>query len=235
MNLPARLQGVFSSPQAVFKSLAERPVWLDVLVILLVVIGVFSFLVSPAANKDNLQNMRDNIKLQERLGQERFDQMIAGMENPSPARTAIQSFVMGPLTFAVGLLLSCLILLVLGRMGSTEGTYKQVLSAVVHANLIDKVLGNGVRLVLILMRKSVMQTTTSLALLAPKLPVTSPGYIILSQVDFFQLWMFGILGYGLSAVFKIPLKKALFLSYGFWLLKAAVYVIMALVFTGMMR
>lgn len=235
MNLPARVQGVFFSPQPVFKSLAERPVWVDVLVLLLVLIGVFSFLVAPAANKDNLQAMRDNVKLQERLGQERFDQMIAGMENMPKSRMAIQSFLVGPLMFVVGLLISCLVLLVLGRMGSTEGTYKQVLAAVVHANLIDKVLGNGVRLVLILMRKSVVQTTTSLALLAPKLPVTSPGYIILSQVDAFQLWMFGVLGYGLSAVFKIPLKKALILSYAFWLLKAVIYVIMSLVFTGMMR
>jgi len=234
MSLPARIQGVFFNPQSAFKGLAERPVWVDVLVILLVLIGIFSFLVAPIANKDNLQMMKDNVKLQERVGQERFNQMIAGMENPSQSRRIFQSFLMSPLTFFIGLLFSCLILLVLSRMGSTEGNYKQVLAAVVHANIIDKVLGNAVRLGLILTRKSVFQTSTSLALLAPSLPVTSPGYIILAQFDFFQLWMFGVLGYGLAAIFKIPLKKALFISYGFWLLKAAVYVVMGLVFTRMM-
>ena len=234
MNLPARIQGVFFSPQPTFQSLAERPVWLDVLIIVLVLFGLFSFLVAPAANRDTLQTMKDNVKLQERLGQERFNQMITNLENVGPAQMAVRSFGITPLMLLVGILFSSLILLVFGRLVSTEGTYKQVLAALVHANLIDKVLGNGVRLILILMRKSVLQTTTSLALLAPKLAVTSPAFIILSQFDVFQLWMFGVLGYGMSAVFKIPLKKALFVAYAFWLLKAIVYIVMGLVFSRMM-
>ena len=234
MNLPARIQGVFFNPQPTFKDLSERPVWKDVLIIIFILFGVFSYLIAPAANKDGLSTMKDNVKLQERMGKERFDQMIANMENVTPAQRAIRSLLFGPLMLLVGILFSSLILLVLGRLGSTEGRYKQVLSALVHANLVDKVLGNGVRLILILMRKSVFQTSTSLALLAPKLPVTSTSYIILSQFDFFQLWMFGILAFGLSAIFKIPVKKALFISYGFWLLKALVYVVMQLFFTRMM-
>jgi hypothetical protein len=36
--------------------------------------------------------------------------------------------------------------------------------------------------------------------------------------------MFGILGLGLSAVFKIETKKAMFISYGFWLIKSLLYI-----------
>jgi hypothetical protein len=114
-------------------------------------------------------------------------------------------------------------------MFSTEGNYKQVLAAVLHANFIDKILGNALRLVLILTRKSFMQTTTSLALFFPKLEVASPAFIILSQVDFFQLWLFGVLGYGLSSIFKIELKKALILSYSFWVLKSLLYIVYGLI------
>ena len=67
--------------------------------------------------------------------------------------------------------------------------------------------------------RDVWVLSTTLALFFPRLEVTSTGFIVLSQVDFFQLWMFGILGYGLSYVFKIDTKKALFISYGFWFLK----------------
>ncbi|NTV79880.1 MAG: hypothetical protein HGA24_00435 [Candidatus Aminicenantes bacterium] len=144
----------------------------------------------------------------------------AGMENPSQSRRIFQSFLMSPLTFFIGVLFSFLILLVLSRMGSTEGNYKQVLAAVVHANIIDKVLGNAVRLVLALTRQSLMQTSTGLALLFPKLEVTSTAYIMMSQIDLFQFWMFGILGFGLAAIFKISLRKALVLSYAMWFLKA---------------
>jgi hypothetical protein len=116
----------------------------------------------------------------------------------------------------------------MSRMFSTEGNYKQIFSAILHANFIDKILGNALRLVLILTRKSVMQTTTSLALFFPKLEMTSPTFIILSQIDFFQIWLFGILGYGLSSIFKIELKKALILSYTFWVLKSLLYIALGL-------
>ncbi|MCK7522377.1 MAG: hypothetical protein MZV64_34235 [Ignavibacteriales bacterium] len=43
---------------------------------------------------------------------------------------------------------------------------------------------------------------------------------MLTQIDFFQLWMFGILAFGLAAIFKVSLRKALVLSYIVWFLKA---------------
>ena len=56
--------------------------------------------------------------------------------------------------------------------------------------------------------------------LFPKMEVTSKAYIVLSQVDFFQIWVFGVLAFGLAAIFKINVRKALFLSYTLWFLKA---------------
>jgi len=110
-----------------------------------------------------------------------------------------------------------------------------VLAALVHANLIDKLFGNAVRLVLALTRGSVMQTSTSLALLFPRMEVTSTPYIMLAQIDFFQLWMFGILAFGLAAIFKVELKKALILSYGVWLLKALANVGLGLISMSFLR
>jgi hypothetical protein len=43
------------------------------------------------------------------------------------------------------------------------------------------------------------------------------------------------LGYGLSAVFKIDLKKALILSYSFWFLKSLGNIALALVRMSFMR
>lgn len=64
--------------------------------------------------------------------------------------------------------------------------------------------------------------------------MTSTAFIILTQIDFFQLWMFGIFGFCLSSVFKIELKKALYISYGFWLLKTLVYIAMGLISASFM-
>lgn len=228
MSFFERFQGVFFSPQPTFKAVAEKPVWVDALVVVLVLFAVFSYLVAPYAQKDNLQVLKTNVKLQERMGEERYQRAIENLENPSKKGTLIRSFIVSPITLLIGFLFSSLIVLGMGRLVSTQGRYLQVFSAMVHANFVDKIIGNALRLVLILLRKSVMQTTTSLALLFPKLEVTSPAYLILSQADIFQFWLFLVFGYGLSHIFKIELKKAMIISFGFWLLKSLFYVALGL-------
>ncbi len=203
--------------------------WVDALVVLLVLIGLFSFLTAPYLQKDSLQIMKDNVRMQERLGEENYNRMIDRLENPSQSMVILQTFGIIPVSFLVGLLFSSLIILVMGRFTSTEGKYVQVFSVLLHANFVDKILGNALRLILVFTRKSVMQTTTSLALFFPRLEVTSSAYLVLTQFDFFQLWLFGLLGFGLSQVLKIELKRALVISYAFWLLKSLLYIALGLI------
>ena len=235
MNLFKRIEGVFFNPRPVFDGLAAKPAWVDTLVVVLVALIAFNLVVAPYMQKDQLRLMKDNSVLKERVGAERYDQMIQNLVNPSARSQIIRTFVTTPLFYMIALLLQALILLILGRFLSSQGTYVQVLSALLHASLVDKLFGNAVRMVLALTRKSLMQTSTSLALLFPKMEVTSTSYIMLSQVDFFQLWLFGILAFGLAAVFKIELKKALFFSYGVWFLKALVNVGIAMIGMSFLR
>ena len=221
MNFLNRFIGVFTSPQETFKSLVEKPVWIDVLIVILIAFVLFTHLTMPYQIKDTVQLMENSVQLKERLGEEGFEQTLERTKNPSKGSLIARVFVFTPLTIFIGFLIASLFLLVFGRLAGTEGKYIQVLSAYIHANLIDKILGNALRLFLILTRKSVFQTSTSLAIFFPQMEVTSLSYAILSQVDFFQLWLFGVLGFGLSYIFKIELKKALVISYAFWLLKAA--------------
>ncbi len=223
MTFPQRIQGVFFDPAPTMADVAQKPKPIAaILILILALTAVFSYVAAPYGAKDSVAAMRDNVKMQERLGKERFDQMIARMENPKPAALVFRSLVISPAFAAVFFGIQALFLLILGRMFSSEGSFIPVFSVLLYAKLIDGLLGNLVRGALILVRKSVIQTSTSLALLAPKAEFTSTSYILLSQVDFFQLWMFGVLGFGLSAVFKIPVKKGMILSYAFWAVKAVV-------------
>ena len=229
MDLFNRLQGIFFNPKVTLKAISEKPIWIDALIILLIAWALFNYITTPYLQKDTVQLLQSSDKLQERMGEDRFNEMINRTKNPTKASVLLSNLLFKPGGLLVGFLFSSLIILAISRMFSTEGNYKQVLAAVLHANFIDKILGNALRLVLILTRKSFMQTTTSLALFFPKLEVTSPTFIILSQVDFFQLWLFGVLGYGLSSIFKIELKKALILSYSFWVLKSLLYIVYGLI------
>jgi hypothetical protein len=224
MNLAGRLQGVFFAPTPTFKAVAEKPKWVDGFIVVLIFIAVAAYLTAPFASRDSLKAMKDNVKLEEKMGKERYDKMIQGMEAGGTPAAQVRAAAFGSVLFAVGLFLSALVILVMGRLVSTEGSFIPVVAVLVHANFIDKILGGAVRTALVLVRQSVFQTSTSLALLAPKIEFTSVPYIVLSQVDFFQIWMFGLVGLGLASVFKIPVKKGLFLSYSFWLLKTLVNV-----------
>ncbi len=228
MNVGQRFLGVFFSPKQTLEKTALNPVWVDALIILLIALVIFSYVTHPYTLKDQLDLFKNNVKMRERLGEERFQETLTRLENPNPKNTILQVFILSPLTILIGFLFSSFILLILGRFLSVEGNFKGVLSVYLHVNFIDKILGNGLRLGLILSKKSVAQTTTSLALFFPKLETTSTAFIILSQIDFFQLWMFAVLGYGLSAIFKIDYRKALFISYGFWLLKSLFYIAISL-------
>ncbi|MBD3413601.1 MAG: hypothetical protein GF421_04115 [Candidatus Aminicenantes bacterium] len=220
MNLINRIQGVFFNPQETFASVAKNAPWKDVLIVVLIAASLFTIFVQPYSQQDSINTFKNNLELKERIGEERFNQMLDRMQNPSKIQVLLQSFVFTPLVVLLGFLLSAAVIMVLGRLTSTEGRYAQIFSTFLHASLIDKILGAGVRLLMIITSKSYMGTTTSMALLFPKLEALSLEFVVLSQIDFFQLWMFGVLSYGLSSVFNIKLKKALFISYGFWLLKS---------------
>lgn len=229
MSFFKRLEGIFFSPRQIFQALADKPVWIDALIVILILLAVFSYFVAPFSQNDQLQMMKDNAKLKERMGETRYNEYVAKLENTPRSRTIIRGVIFGPAMNLIGFLFSSLVLMILGRFISSQGKYVQIISAVIHANFVDKLLGNVVRLLLISAKKSVMQTSTSLALLFPKMEVTSPAYVVLGQIDFFQLWMFGILAFGLSSILKIELKKAVFLSYGFWLLKSLIYITLGII------
>jgi hypothetical protein len=228
MDFVKRLTGVFTNPRQTFTALAEKPVWVDVLIVILIAIAIYAMVITPYAKHEQAQMIKDSVKLKEKMGEERFNQYVQTLDAPPTTWGTIQTVGGAPLFFVLAMLVQGAILMLLGRFTSTHGTFKQIFSSLLHANLIHAVAGNGVRLILTLTRKSVMQVSTGLPLLFPKMEVTSTPYIVLGQVDFFQLWVFGVLAFGLAAAFEIDLKKALILSYTVWLLKALINIGFAL-------
>ena len=222
MNLGKRFFGVFANPRETFSQLAEKPVWLDALIIVLVATIIYGFLIAPFAAKDNYEMMQQATKLRQQAGEERYNTVLERArkeaEAPTTAGGLRQGFTVG-LFSLIAILLQTMILLVLSKFFSTQGSYKQLLSAMFNANFINGVLGNAVRFGLINAKHSVFKISTGMAVFFPKLEPTSSAYIILNSIDFFQLWMFGVLGYALSAIFKLDLKKSLVISYLFWGLK----------------
>ena len=163
----------------------------------------------------------------EKMGEDAYKRQLELWKNPPPIM-AIAGIIMQPVSLIIGFLIQSLIILGIGRLTSTEGKYIHIFSTFIHANAINLILGNALRAFLISSRESVFQTTTSLALFFPKLEVMSPAYVVLTQLDFFQLWVFGIFGFALAEIFKIEWTKGLILSYSFWFIRSLFYIAIGL-------
>lgn len=222
MTFFQRLSGVFFEPKRTMTEIATRPVWVDTLVFLLIIWLVYSYLITPFLQKDSLDLMKDNVRLKELLGEQRYAERLQQLENPSPRTKFFNLFILSPATLLFGFFLTSLFIFILGRIFSPQGRYLQVFACVLQAQVIDKFIGNLVRLLLIFSKKSVFQTSTSFALFFPHLSFNSPAYVILNQIDFFQIWMFGVLAFGLAVIFQMSLRRAFFMSYGFWIFKCLV-------------
>jgi len=103
MNFPARFQGVFFSPAPVFKALAEKPKWVDAFVVVLLFIALAGYFTAPIATQETLKGMKDNPKLEEKMGKERYEGMIRNMESGGSGGALLRSVVLGPVIFTLGL------------------------------------------------------------------------------------------------------------------------------------
>ncbi|HOE14526.1 MAG TPA: YIP1 family protein [Candidatus Saccharicenans sp.] len=228
MKTGERLIGVFIKPKETFESVAEKPIWVDALIIVLIALAIYSYLIAPFAARDSYNLFQQSTKLKQQLGEERFQTFLEEARKKAEGMTTttrLTQALTGSLVGIIGLLFQALLLFVLARFFSSHGTYKQVMAALFHANFINAILGNGLRSLLISAKQSVYNVSTGLAVFFPGLDPTSSSYMILTSIDFFQLWMFGVLAYGLAAIFKIDMKKALIISYLFWGLKTLVNIV----------
>ncbi|HEK86538.1 MAG: YIP1 family protein [Candidatus Saccharicenans sp.] len=225
MNLGQRFIGVFTNPKETFSFLAEKPVWIDALILVLVAAFAFNFLIAPYSAKDNYQILQGSTKLKQQIGEERFNTMLEQSRQKAEHLTTsarVTQSLIGSVSVIIILFLQALLLMVLIKFFSTQGTYIQLLSGMFHASFINLFLGNALRAFLASSKQSMLKVSTGLAAFFPNLDPTSTPYVILTSIDIFQLWMFGVLGYAISAIFKLDLKKSLFISYLFWALKTIV-------------
>lgn len=226
MSFGLRLVGTFFFPGRIFKAIAERPLWVDALIVVLILISLYTYFVFPFEQKDNLRSMEENAaKLKDKWGESGY---AGEVERIRGQNRSLDAFLVTPLTHLFVLLFSALIVLGTGHLVSTQGNYLQVFSMLLHASLIDKLLGNGLRLFLISGRGSAVQAPTSLAVFLPKPDAMPIACALLGQVDLFQIWMFCLFGSGLAAAFKISLKKGLIISFAFWFLKSTLAVALAI-------
>lgn len=186
---PSRVLNTFVAPLPMFRRFGERPPWLDVFV-LSIVLSLVGMVLIPQdvwvetareAVRQNPQLAQGGAQPEQMAGMQRIFGIIAGV-------------VMPWIMLAVMAGLATLVFSVV--MGGTA-RFRQYVAVVAHSNLIAAV-GALATLPVIMGRGSMAQIT--LAAVAPGLEPTSFAYYFLSMLAVFFLWQLVVIGVGAGAL-----------------------------------
>jgi hypothetical protein len=184
-NLLVRIGQVFFSPGALFEALRARPVWIDVMIVL-IICSVASQMLIPEA----------------RFREIFMQQMPPGTDPAGAERIMDVTRKFGPALAAISLLLASLviagiIILQYNVILGGEARFKQLFSVATHSLLI---LTAGGFLILGLILAGGEQVVLSPALLFPDL---GDGFLarVANRVNIFAIWTCVVLGIGVSKMY----------------------------------
>lgn len=184
-SLPVRIVQVFTSPGKLFEALKERPVWLGVLVVLIVVGVVAGFLVPEEAWRSMIADqMPPDADPEQIEGTVRFWSTVGPVLGVILTPVSI-AFVAGLLILAYNVVLG------------GEASFRQLFSATTHAYVILTV---GGLVGLGLLAATGEQQVMSPALLLPEM---GEGYLarFLQRINIFALWTIAVLGIAVSRIY----------------------------------
>ena len=196
-SLPVRIVQVFVSPAKLFDALRHRPAWIGAL-LGLVLIGVAMQLLTPVILSE--EAWREVIETQmagsAAAGADRtaVEQQIEFLLTWGPTIGAATMVVITPISLCV---IAGLLLIAFNVILGGAATFKQLLSASVHASYVHLA---GALIVLALMAMGAQQTTLSPSLLLPEME----GFIgrFLNGINVFSVWTCGVLGIAVSRLYR---------------------------------
>lgn len=186
-NLAVRIVEVFTSPGQLFEALRETPAWIGAL---LFIIGA-GFLAQFFVPEDLI---RDLIRAQ--AGPDTTSQQVDAALRIGAITRYIGSVLGPPIVFAI---IAGILLLFYNVIQGGEGTFKQLFSATIHANLIGTI--GGIAVLPLAIARGDLQTALALDLLVPGIDPSSFPFRFLHGVNVFGIWTIIVLGIAVSRIY----------------------------------
>lgn len=205
-----KIINIFFSPAKVFQSLKEKPSWALPLVIVLIFIALTA-VVTVISTKDVAMAKQEEVLKERGMSDEQIQQAKVFLTGPLPA---VFGAIGAIIVTGVILLIFALLLNVLVPAFGGVGSFARVFSVVSHSALV-MVPGNIIRLLLILVTKSI-SATTSLAAFTPNLARNSVIFQILASFDLFTIWEMILVAMGIRIVNDLKKNNAYLLVLGIW-------------------
>lgn len=202
---------VLFEPKATFEALRDRSPWVLPFFLGLILVVAFTWFTWPYQIDQRAEMIRMNENIPEAAKAQVMERIAEIRDDPSPVQTGIA----GVAVVIFSLIGAGVWLLVGNVMLGGNASFKQIWSMFNYAGMVS-IVGLVIKWILISMKQS-MDVHTSLALLMPGADRTSYGFLAMSGVDIFSIWLFVVIALGLSAVCKVATRKAMVASFVVWL------------------
>jgi len=206
-----KIINIFFSPTKVFQSLKEKPSWALPLVIVLIFIALTA-VVTVISTKDVAMAKQEEVLKERGLSDEQIQQAKVFMTGPLPVVFGALGAII--ITGVILLIFALLINVLLPTLGGVSG-FARVFSVVSHSALV-MVPGNIIRLLLVVLTKSIY-ATTSLAAFTPNLARNSVMFQLLASLDLFVIWEMVLVAMGIRITNEVKKNNAYLLVFGIWL------------------
>lgn len=217
IDMVTDIVGVISNPGRTIAEAMSKKKWISAFILILVVTSIATYMTYPVTKSEQAKFIR-NSELANRMSEEQLE----NLDKFTPTQRLIGTLSPIPIT-ALVLLVAAFFVYLFFKIGGSEGTYANFFSGVVHASVIDMVLGGILKSGLILSKKSIM-VSTGLGLFAPTSDFRSLSYLFLSQFDFFTIWYLLALAFGIALFAKIKTSKSVWITLAYFVFKAIVVV-----------
>jgi hypothetical protein len=201
--------GIIQSPGHTLGRLMEQKKWVPVFLLLVITIGIFTYLIYPIQVKHLAEQARMSGYLSE--------DEAAYLFNTSTL-SRLMAVVFSAITVTLTLIFAAFFVYLFYGIGGAEGMYANYFSVVTNASIIDMLFPALLR-TLSLLSGIGFSVFSKPALLLFSLPPRSLSFLILARLDIFDLWYLAAIAAGIGVFSKMSIKKSLFIAFFYFLFK----------------
>ncbi|MEW6455301.1 MAG: YIP1 family protein [Acidobacteriota bacterium] len=214
----SRFMGIFFEPVKTMQRLHEKSPWYEPFIVILITSIIFAYITFPIQVKDRVEMIKSSTKLSQRITEEQLEKIA----NPGEKSRIIQTLINSLIALIFPFLIFTGTLTIIIKMLGGEGSFKEFWCATLYSSYIDYFLGSGVKSALVMLKKTYLTVSTGISIFFPALTYKDPIYHVLTFIDFFTIWSYIVLSFGVSKFTKFSLKKSLIILGIIFLLRLAI-------------
>jgi hypothetical protein len=219
-SILSRFWTIIVDPSAAMEAVREKPRILVAVLGIVIMMGVFSGAtvhISGPEQVDLMQDTRFGRMMEEQQIDEMYDQYLNVTLKDRVMHGIQGGFGGAAMAFIMGL-----IYMLFGKLAGGQGTFKQVMGAVMWTSVISLGFGSLIKWPLALAKQTVMGITLGPALLVSERGPLDPVFGLLSFLDIIGIWGVVVLVIGFEKVHGFARNKASVVVVATWLLMSLV-------------